>query len=218
MFAMLDSANEQGVGTLFATSHASPGMRPFPRELYEEHFAEAEQYCAQRGYDMRLCRGAEILYTPMLDSAAIEHELPTLAGTDWVLVEFMPTSPLKELIAAFDLLTRRGYMVLVAHIERYDCLAGGAVLHRIKNEYPIRCQVNCSTVIEPGGFFRRRRIEGWLRDGLVDVVASDMHNTSVRPERMRAAYDRLVRLCGEERADRLTGRDGELFDGKEFLF
>jgi len=218
MFAMLDSAYEQGVGTLFATSHATPGVRLFPREMYDNHFAEAEQYCAQRGYNMKLCRGAEILYTPMLDGAAMEHVLPTLAGTDWVLVEFMPTVSLKELITAFDLLTRRGYMVLVAHIERYKCLANGTILNRLKSEYPIRCQLNCSTVIKAGGFFCRRRVDNWLKAGIVDVIASDMHNISTRPECMRDAYECVVRLCGKSVADNITGRDGELFDGKEFHF
>lgn len=70
------------------------------------------------------------------------------------------------------------------------------------------CQMNGSTVLEPGSFWKRRRVERWLSSGVIDVVASDAHNTTSRPVNLREAYQKLKLTFGEETADRLTGRSG----------
>ena len=88
MFAMLDAAAADGVTRLFATSHSTPGMEPFPRDVYQRHLDFARAYCAEKGYDLMLESGSELLYTPAAAYAAAEHSLVTLGGTDWVLLEF----------------------------------------------------------------------------------------------------------------------------------
>ena len=52
MFAMLDAAAADGVTRLFATSHSTPGMEPFPLDVYQRHLDFARAYCAEKGYDL----------------------------------------------------------------------------------------------------------------------------------------------------------------------
>ena len=188
MFAMLDAAAADGVTRLFATSHSTPGMEPFPRDVYQRHLDFARAYCAEKGYDLMLESGSELLYTPAAAYAAAEHSLVTLGGTDWVLLEFVPD---------------------VADIERYPRLARSGALPRLKEQYGIRCQVNAATVLE-GGFFQRRKLDRWLKDGLVDAISSDAHNCTTRATRMQAAYERLCGMLGQPDADALTGRNNAL--------
>lgn len=218
MYALIDESYAQGVKTLFATSHAAPGVRPFPHEEYEARLVQAQQYCEQKGYDMAIYVGAEILASPLLAGYVASHRLPELGGTGWVLVEFLPDVSAKEVERTLDVLACVGYRVLLAHIERYTCFAHGALARRLRKEYPVRYQVNCSSVLAPGGFFSRHRLDSWLRAGFVDAVASDMHNTSHRPQQMHDAYECLAARYGGELAGRLTGLDGQLFDGEDFLF
>lgn len=182
MFAMLDAAAADGVTRLFATSHSTPGMEPFPRDVYQRHLDFARAYCAEKGYDLMLESGSELLYTPAAAYAAAEHSLVTLGGTDWVLL---------------------------AHIERYPRLARSGALPRLKEQYGIRCQVNAATVLE-SGFFQRRKLDRWLKDGLVDAISSDAHNCTTRATRMQAAYERLCGMLGQPDADALTGRNNAL--------
>ena len=182
MFAMLDAAAADGVTRLFATSHSTPGMEPFPRDVYQRHLDFARAYCAEKGYDLMLESGSELLYTPAAAYAAAEHSLITLGGTDWVLL---------------------------AHIERYPRLAHSGALPRLKEQYGIRCQVNAATVLE-GGFFQRRKLDRWLKEGLVDAISSDAHNCTTRATRMQAAYERLCGMLGRPDADALTGRNNAL--------
>ena len=182
MFAMLDAAAADGVTRLFATSHSTPGMEPFPRDVYQRHLDFARAYCAEKGYDLMLESGSELLYTPAAAYAAAEHSLVTLGGTDWVLL---------------------------AHIERYPRLARSGALPRLKEQYGIRCQVNAATVLE-GGFFQRRKLDRWLKEGIVDAISSDAHNCTTRATRMQAAYERLCGILGQPDADALTGRNNAL--------
>lgn len=208
MTAMLDAAYQDGVRTFFGTSHRTPGLEAFPQERYEAHLERARAYCRAQGYEMQLCTGAELLYNPMLKDAAREEGLPTLGDSDWVLMEYLPDVSAKELEKGLEEVTNCGYSVLVAHVERYRCLEQRGLLETLKKRYPICCQMNCSTVLEPGGFWRRRRVERWLRTGVIDILATDTHNTTSRPTRMRAAYEKLAQDLGAETADRLTGRLG----------
>lgn len=97
MYAMLDAAAADGVRHLFATSHSTPGMERFPQEVYDRHLAFARDYCAQKGYDLKLEHGSELLYTPAAGYAAVQRQLLTLGDTGWVLLEFVPNITAKEL-------------------------------------------------------------------------------------------------------------------------
>lgn len=205
MEALLDAAHEEGIATLFATSHVTPGIAPFDQALYEQHLTQARQYCRERGYALTVQSGAEIMYTPAIGRYAAERLLPTLATTDHILMEFVPDIAYSELEDAVDLAERAGYAVILAHIERYDCLYRRQNVRRLKEKHDVCYQVNCATVIDGCGFLRDRQIRGWLRDEMIDFVASDAHNCARRPIRMREAYGILRQQYGRDYADRLTG-------------
>lgn len=205
MEAMLDAAYADGVDALFATPHVTPGVRPFDREAFEAHFEEARTYCRQQGYSMRLYRGAEVLYTPVLAQYAVDHRLPTLADTRAVLIEFAPGIGLHEVDQALETLERAGYDPVLAHIERYACLFAGNNAAGLKRRHAVRYQVNAHTLLKGQGFFRNRKLRSWLRAGLVDHVASDAHDVRNRPFQISKAYRLLTQWCGEAEAGRLTG-------------
>ena len=127
--------------------------------------------------------------------------------TGWVLLEFVPNITAKELETALQEITGAGYRILVAHIERYPCLAQHGLLARLHKQYRLRCQINCSAVLD-SGFWQRMRLEHWVKTGLVDAVSSDAHNCTSRPTRMRQAYERLCTRVGQTTAQKLTGLDG----------
>lgn len=206
MYAMLDAAAADGVSHLYATSHSTPGMEPFPQEIYDRHLAFARDYCREKGYALTLESGSELLYTPAAGYAASQRELITLGGTDWVLLEFVPDVTARELETALSDITAAGYRILLAHIERYPALAKGGMLPQMRQRYGVRCQVNCSTLLS-SGFWQRRKLEHWLKAGWVDVISSDAHNCSSRPTRMTQAYEWLCARVGETAAAQLTGRD-----------
>lgn len=200
---MLDASHRQGVARIFATSHAEPGMRPFDMETYSARLEEGRRYCAEKGYDLTLVPGAELLYTPAMDAFIQERRLIPLGETAFALVEFVPDVQPREIEWMLTLMGNQGYRPILAHIERYACMQGRFPAY-LKREYPVLFQVNCRTVLEKAGWLRGRRVQKWFESGLVDFVASDMHNTGSRPTRMAEAYEALLRKYGQEAAEALT--------------
>ena len=204
MYAMLDKAAADGVGCIVATPHVTPGIEPFEREQYAFALERAREYCALRNLNMKIKSGAEILYTEQTARFLVEKQIPTMADTNLVLVEFFPDIRFENMEEAIRRLFANGYRVILAHIERYDCLVRNpARAVRLKEENDVLFQVNCSTIIEGKGFFVRRFINQMLQQRLIDAVASDAHGLNVRIVRMKQAWRILKYRCGAEYARKL---------------
>lgn len=204
MEAMLDAAYADGITSLFATPHVTPGVYRFDNELYLHRLGEARAYCVSKNYPISLHAGAEVMYTPAIENSAKENIL-TLGDSDHILMEFVPDISFDEMEYAITRMERMGYGTIVAHIERYDCLYRSGNAYRLKEKHDVLYQLNCSSVIEGRGFLKNRCIHKWLRDELVDCVASDAHDCIRRPFRMKAAHAVLERQVGKSYSDLLMG-------------
>lgn len=210
---MLHSASRDGVRRIIATPHAFPGHQAFDLTAYRARLAELNAYCTANALPLQLYSGAEVYYA----EAAIRHlqsgQIPTLAGTDFVLVEFPTDISFDALYSAAQRLLNAGYQPVIAHIERYGCLTKDIRrVEQLRGLHAIRLQVNCSTVIKRPPFGMRRFLKGIFENGLIDYVATDAHNTETRPTRMRACHDILSDRYGASYARKLTGdNQAELF-------
>ena len=204
MTALIDNAHAEGVRYLFATPHVVPGVKPFNRELFGARLNEARQYCQYKRYPMTIKAGAEILFTPAIDRFVMERRLPTLGNSNTVLVEFTPDITYSEIQSAIDSFMRADYELIIAHVERYPCLYYGRA-YRIKEKFDVQFQMNCGTILHKRGIFSELRIRKWLRDGLIDYVASDAHDPVRRRFRSRSAYKALTKMLSKEEAREMIG-------------
>ena len=97
---MLTQARENGIRRIIATPHAEPGMRPFPMRELMERIRQARDWCIQQGMQLEILPGCEIFYTPQTVRMLRDGLIPTLAESEFVLVEFLPTAPYRELQSA----------------------------------------------------------------------------------------------------------------------
>ena len=200
MAGMLRAAHEDGIAAIIATPHAAPGFRPFDGALMERRLDEARAYCRDNALSLTVYPGAEVLVTPMHFGASF-WRFPTLAGSSGVLLDFPPGAGYEAAEGAAQALARFGRVPVVAHAERCRFLTARPerMLH-LKERYGALFQVNCSSLL--GG--------GWtglgllIREGLIDFVATDAHDTLTRECRMTGAYRMLERTAGRERARALT--------------
>lgn len=203
---MIAASCADGVAHVFATPHVQAGRCGFELSAYRDRLKRMSDYCEENGLPITLHPGAEILYNGASLRAFQTGEIPTLGDSCFVLVEFYPDISFGALSQAVRLLSNAGYTPVVAHIERYECLVKDpACVRELKELYPVRLQVNCSTIIKPRHFRIRRFICGLLRDEGIDYVATDAHDTRIRPTCMRACHRILEARCGVRYADRVTG-------------
>ena len=209
MEAMLDEAVLGGIRVLYATSHSTPGVDRFPEQVYREHLAEAKAYCAEKGYDIQLYPGTEILYTPALRNYLERKPLRTLGDSDCVLMEFVPDVSFREIEEAVSLVENAGYVPILAHVERYECLFSRKI-YALKQAHTVRYQVNCGTIVKGLGFFKTRRLQRWFKEELIDYVASDMHDLKARRNRMGASAHALEKICPRGYIARMMGPQAPL--------
>lgn len=204
MQAMLREAHDQGIRTIVATPHAYPGYHPFGMALYQERLSEAQDYCRARDWDISILPGAEIAWTYNTVEALRRKQIPTLNGTDYVLIELWKNIAWTEVKSAVQQILRAGCLPILAHVERYRCFVWNPERAiRLKEELPVCYQMDTEPVLDESGPILRRFVNRMIDEQAIDVVASDAHNCTSRPQRLAQAYQVLYKRCGAAYADAL---------------
>ena len=130
-------------------------------------------------------------------------KIATLAGSQYVLVEFDPMTEYSYLRDGILKLDSYGYIPIIAHAERYECLFEKKErLQRIKDHGGL-IQVNASSF--QGGLFDEmaKRARYIMKHDLLDFVGTDAHSTGKRSPRMKDTADYIYRKLGKEKAEKI---------------
>jgi protein-tyrosine phosphatase len=170
--AMIQQAISVGIKKIYLTPHVNGSAQKASRETHIKHFQILKD--AAKDLPIELELWAEIY---------IGQSLPKLNWNDYVvhnnylLVEFSPVveSPIVDLCYN---LTKKGYRVVLAHIERYGYLTIED-LYELK-DIGVTLQVNASSLLGKGQWFHSLRAKKYKKLDLIDVVASDSHDNIKR--------------------------------------
>ena len=205
MRALLEQDVSNGISFVFATTHAYPQMRPFDMPLYRERINQASAFCNSQGWPLRILPGCEIHYCNFVPDLLTLGKLPTLGDSRHVLIEFDPRVTLPQIGKAADNLYHAGYHPVIAHVERYRCLVRSPRrAMEMRQEYGLAYQMNCHTVLHPAGIWQRRFVRSMLAAQAIDAIATDAHDTHLRPVLMREAQQAVADAYGEAYAYILT--------------
>ena len=215
---MIEDAVNNQVSRIITTPHITPGQLPFPYDGYRAHLEETRAYLAGRNIPLTLYTGSEVYYTPLTPDFLMDGKVPTLAGTQYVLIEFSPGDPFSYLIGALLRVASAGFIPVLAHAERYECIKKADQIRRLRGECNALIQVNAQTVIRRHSFFRERYLRRILAEGLVDFISTDCHDMPGRRNHMWEAFGRLKADLGEESARALTFQNAEkiLLESREY--
>ncbi|MDD4311895.1 MAG: hypothetical protein PHW41_05375 [Eubacteriales bacterium] len=206
MQQMLVKAHQDGAKIIIATPHITPGLTPISLDKLNRQMEEARAFSLAYGLDLELYLGSEIMYTYHLQRYLSERLLPTMAGSNKILVEFPFKVTFPEIENAVLNILRTGHLPILAHVERYACLMHAQKrLEYLKKEYDVFFQVNADSILKKRDFFTNRAIKRAIQNGTIDFVASDAHDTRRRASMLQRTYDLLEEIYGKESADRLTG-------------
>ena len=123
--------------------------------------------------------GNEIYYTLDAIQYLREGKILTLAGSRYILVEFEERGSYQVVCRAVKEFRDAGYIPIIAHVERYDCLRHSAKIREIK-EMGALLQMNVEAF--QGRFFDQEscRAKKNLLEENIDFLASDMHSLGRR--------------------------------------
>lgn len=213
MQKMLVDAHRDGIRKMIATPHITPGIIPYSLELLEMQVEEARTFIQSFGIDLEILLGAEVMHTFQTQRFLSEHLIPSLGGTDKILLELASNAAYFEIEDAILAVLRAGYLPILAHIERYDCLMNAR--HRLvdlKKEYDVFYQVNADCILRGRDYVTNKTIKRSIQEGIVDYVATDAHNVHRRGTNMKNVYSKMSELYGQDTANRLTGNDSSIYD------
>lgn len=207
---MLRLSAEQGVGAVVLTPHFY-ATRDNPKHFLAKRANRYNLLLRNKTQDLpKLVPGAEIAYFEGIGEMA-ELDAMCIGKSRAILVE-MPFYTWTERMMEdlFDLTYRKGYRVILAHIERYRNYCTDEMLERLIGE-GILLQSNASFFVDR---LTRRRALRMLGDGKIHFLGTDCHNLSYRPPNIREAIAIIQKKHGEEAAESIRSRSLGLLLGE----
>ncbi len=191
---MLRESAAQGVTDICLTPHFYAEQNT-PQKFLERRARAAEELSAHLEDGLpRIHLGAEVKYFEGICQCE-DLELLKLQGTDIILVE-MPFMNWTDRIwrDIEEISSYPNTKVMLAHLERY--LQFNADKYLTKSAMrDILVQSNAENFTS--GFFQRRKALKMLKEGIIDVIGSDCHNLSSRPQNIAEAREIIRKSLGD---------------------
>ena len=200
---MLKIAYEEGIRRIIATPHFFASKKSASLEQMEETIREVESRMEEWGFYIKLYPGNEIYYRSEVAELLEEGKIATMAGSRYVLVEFDPMTEYSYLRDGILKLDSYGYIPILAHTERYECLFEKKErLQRVKDHGGL-IQVNASSF--QGGMFDEmaKRAKYIMKNNLLDFLGTDAHSTGKRSPRMKDTASYLYKKLGNHKAEEI---------------
>lgn len=193
--AMAEMAIEDGITHVVATPHASPD-HPFVPELVKQRRDEIQGRFEGR---LTLATGCDF-HLSFENLREIRHEAErfTINQKNYLLVEFADYSIPASMDQTLHELQLAGLQPIVTHPERNPLIR--AQPDRLYRWLRQGCyvQVTAQSLLGRFGKAAKEVASNWLDAGAVHFLASDAHNVTSRPPRLREAFDEIVKARGEE--------------------
>ncbi len=193
-----------GVKTMACTPHVTPGVYNNDADIIEPAVSEFRLALERRNLSLELVTGADVHVSPNMNEHLVSGQWPRLAGTQYFLFEPPHHVMPPHLMRIADSLLEDGLVPILTHPERlswieshYDVVVG---LRKIG----VLLQLTAGSVT--GGFGSRAKYwsDRMLSEGLVDLLATDTHDTKARPPVLSKARDYVAARYGEQLASGLV--------------
>lgn len=201
---MARMAAGSGVSTIVATPHCNlPGSdsKNYRSSYLDDQFSLLQSHIRAAQLPLTVLPGAEVLCTPEVPDLLRQGQLLTLAGSDYLLLEFFFDESLEYMDDMLQAISALGITPVIAHPERYEAVQHTPhVLQRwFYHDYII--QLNKGSILGRLGRRAQRTADWILSRGLAHVVASDAHSPEMRTPDMTQLYQYLSEVCVPEYVD-----------------
>lgn len=191
-YEILDLMKNQGITAVVASPHF------YPETMDKEDFVQRrKEALALINYDkIKIIKGCELLFHPCVMGYDNVDEL-CIEGTRYILIELNYARLWGlDLVNAIERFAEKFEITpIIVHVERYSAIKKNpSLLDEFKNR-------GCLIQVNGDGFdsfFERRRLLKFIKEGKVDVIASDAHNPSNRKPNLKKAYDYIQKHLGED--------------------
>lgn len=185
-----------GVTEIAATPHFRGTAEELPQlAVIREKYQLLRAAIENAGIPLTLHSGAEILCLPDTPELAVQHQLPTYGGTNYILVEFYFDESYAYMDQMLTELATSGYRPVVAHPERYRVIQRDPLLLRRWARLGYALQVNKGSILGSFGPRPEQTANAILELGLAHLFASDAHSCMSRTPHMEKLSQWASETC-----------------------
>ncbi|MBQ0099102.1 MAG: hypothetical protein KBS91_00950 [Firmicutes bacterium] len=188
---MLKEAVSKGISDIICTPHFREPFKYSYSEI-KNKFELLKKAVTEEGININLYLGREIFCENGL-KVLLNSDNFSMCDSKYVLLEFSSENDddIPQIVYELKL---KGYMPIVAHIERYHSLTLDDIID-VKNAGAL-IQVNAGSMFGEESKFFKKKVKNLFREGLVDFVSSDIHEDRINY--MEQAYKYVSRKFGKE--------------------
>ena len=197
-------AVSDGISVTACTPHITPGLYDNAGPSIREAMSQFAKSLKKEGISLRLVAGADAYLAPDLLAGLQTGRVPTLAGSRYFLLEL----PHHVLPPRFEeticRLMAAGYTPILTHPERLSWIESRFDVIGRLSAAGVWMQLTAGSLT---GRFGKRACywsQRMLSEGMVQLLATDAHNTGDRPPRLAEARDIAATRCGNDEAERLV--------------
>lgn len=201
---MLIMAYEDGIDDILLTPHMALhyGFNN-PKSKITNYYKDLKRIVKAEHIPIEIHLGMELLYTNKKDFEKIKNEIVTLNHSKFLLCEFYFDCEKETMIEAVQVLKENGYIPVIAHPERYECIQRNVNLALWLKKQSAYLQMNAGSLT---GFYGRRAQQSvyqLLDENLIDFVGSDAHDYKYRKPLLKEGFDIIANEYGIKRAEKL---------------
>jgi protein-tyrosine phosphatase len=200
---MVRTAYAEGIRTIITTPHYQEGRYTLGKDTLEQKLAETLEVVQNAGIEMDILLGCEIYYSHNCVRLLKEKVIPTMAGTKYVLIEFMPIADSRYIKNALQEILLEGFYPILAHIERYEILTKDLPFIENLIDMGVYTQVNAMSIIGERGNNLQSVTKKLIKNNMIHFVATDAHNEIKRAPKIKRCYEFLRKKYGEAYAGEL---------------
>lgn len=196
--AIIKEEYAQGVRMIILTPHWRRGMFETDRQTVKRQFDQLKESTQEKYTDLKLYLGCEFHVNPDMTDEIGQNPFFRMNGSDYVLTEFSSHHDETCIRDTINQILSSGYTPIIAHIERYPACIGNTEFIYELQQMGALIQVNADSVTGRDGWSVKRTVLKLIKDGLVDFIGSDAHNTKDRACHLLECEKVLLKKFGSD--------------------
>jgi protein-tyrosine phosphatase len=191
---MAEMAIEDGITHVVATPHANAEYRFDPEKIRQCR----DELQARVGDRLTLATGCDFhLSFENLQDLRVKPDKYTIHQKNYLLVEFADFSIPPGTDETLHQLLLLGVSPIITHPERNRLIRSKPEMLRRWLRQGCYVQITAQSILGGFGESAQKQAEEWLEQDMVHFFASDAHNTTKRPLRLREAFETVAEKRGE---------------------
>ena len=196
-------AESEGIKKIINTSHYHPEFEYIMGDSLLSEVQKFNKILKENNIDIEVFIGNELYYSDNLLEYIENKDFYTLNNSRYLLIEFSPTSFPKNIGDIVYELKIRGYIPILAHVERYRAVHENINLIKNAIKEGALIQINASSLTSKGPKEFERVCNDLIKQNMVHFVATDAHSSTRRRPLIKDAYDVVCSKYGESLANNL---------------